>query len=311
MKPHRRRFVAPLVLLLGLGVGATACKKEGDTNAPGTKDDKDDGLHLEYATGGFGLVADVKMSLELSGMGNGSLAVAAKGSIDATPGDGGKLKVVSRVDEVASYEASGDLKPKLEEGEEPPDMKEEMKGAETVVLVSARGEADEEASKALPENVAKKAEADAAKEAGDEKAQRRISTRSLGGQVITLPELPEVGLVEGKPIKVPTKEEERNLGGQTLPIEIDQTYHLQKIDSSSGARIATLSFKSAGSGAQEMQGGQGSVFVAYEEETEGTLLFDLDARLPVSLSVEQATMISFGDNSAEQYLEIEATYSKK
>jgi hypothetical protein len=133
----------------------------------------------------------------------------------------------------------------------------------------------------------------------------------MGGQVITLPDLPEVGLVEGKEIKVPTKEEDRNLGGQTLPIEVDQTYNLEKIDASSGARIATLKFKSAGSGAEEMQGGQGTMFVAYEEETEGTLLFDLDANLPVSIKVEQATMISFGDNSAEQYLELEASYSKK
>lgn len=311
MKPHRRRFLAPLVVLLGLGLGVSACKKDGDTTAPGAEDKKDDGLHLEYASGGFGLAADVKMSLELSGMGNGSMEVAAKGTLEAAPAEGGKMKVVSRVDEVSAYEAAGDLKPKLEEGEEPPDMKEEMKGAETVVVVNIRGEADEEASKALPENVAKKEEADKAKESGDEKAQRRIATRSMGGQVITLPDLPDVGLVEGKEVKVPTKEEERNLGGQVLPIEVDQTYHLEKIDSSSGARVATLKFKSAGSGAEEMQGGQGSVFVAYEEETEGTLLFDLDAGLPVSLKVEQATMISFGDNSAEQYLELEASYTKK
>ena len=59
-----------------------------------------------------------------------------------------------------------------------------------------------------------------------------------------------------------------------------------------------------------MDNGQGgNVFVAYEEETEGTLLFDLDANVPVSMVVEQATAISFGENSVEQYFEIVVKYT--
>ncbi len=311
MFPPRRHLLAPFVLFLGLGAAVGACKKDGDTATPGAADKKGDGLYLEYAADGFELAADVTMSMEVSGMASGSMDVAGTGVIVATPHAAGKLKVLARVDEIKTYEASGDLKPKVEEGEEPPDVKTEMKGAETIVVTDVRGEADDEASKALPENVAKKAEADKAEEAGDDKAQQRLATRALGGSIITLPGLPEVGLEEGKEIKVPTKEEERSLGPRKLPVEVDATYLLQKIDASSGQRLATLAFKSEGTGAEEMEGGQGSVFVSYEEETEGTLIFNLDTNLPVSLVVEQATAISFGDNAAEQYLEIEAKYEKK
>ena len=301
-----------MVLLLSLGLGAQACKKDGSSTAPGGGQAEDDGMHLTYAKDGFSLATEVTMSLEVAGMASGTMEVSAKGTIEGAPHDGGKFKVKTRVDEVAKYEASGDLKPKAEEGQEPPDMKSEIVGAETFLVTDALGEADEEASEALAENVKKKEEAEKAEEDGDENAQQRMAARAMGGSVLTLPNLPEVGLEEGKEIKVPTKEEERSLGGRKLPVEVDSTYHLTKIDSSSGSRIATLEFKREGSGADEMDNGQGgSVFVAYEEETEGTLLFDLDAMVPVSMSVEQATAISFGDNAVEQYFEIEAKYAKQ
>jgi hypothetical protein len=312
MKSPRRRWIAPLCLALGLGLGTSACKKDGDSAVPGAGDEKGDGLYLAYDAAGFNLSSTIKLSLELAGMAAGTMDVEATGSIAVTPQDGGKLKVQSRVEEIGAYEATGDLKPEEKEGEEPRDPKEDMKGAETFAVTNERGEADEDATEGLAENVKKKEEAEKAEEAGDEAAQRRIARQSMGAAFITLPELPDVGLEEGKEIKVPTKEEERNLGGRKLPVEVDATYHLQKIDASSGARLATLSFKSEGTGADEIDNGQGgSVFVSYEEETEGTLVFNLDSKLPVSMTVEQATAIMFGENTAEQYLEIEASFEKK
>lgn len=312
MKSPRGRWIAAFVIALGLGLGAPACKKNGDSAAPGASDKKGDGLYLAYGGDAFTLAADVKLSLELAGMASGTMNVEATGSIAAEPQGDGNLKITSRVEDISTYEASGDLEPEAEEGEEPPNPKEDMKGAETFAVTNGRGEADEDLTEALAENVKKQADADKAEEAGDEDTQRRMQRQSMGAAFITLPELPDVGLKEGEEIKVPTKEEERNLGGRKLPVEVDATYHLTKIDDSSGARLATLTFKSEGTGADEIDNGQGgSVFVSYEEETEGTLVFNLDAKLPVSLAVEQATAIAFGDNTAEQYLEIEASFTKK
>jgi hypothetical protein len=250
------------------------------------------------------------MSLELSGMAAGTMQVTANGTIEASPHGAGKLRVMSQVDEVGKYEATGDLKPKAEEGKEPTDFKEAVKGAKSFVVTDMHGDADEAATKALPENVKKEQEAEQSKGESDEQRQKRMLS-AMGASILTLPDLPEVGLKEGQEIKVPTKEEKRNLGGRELPVEVDSTYHLTKIDRATGSRIATIAFKREGSGADEMESSQGgSMFVAYEEETEGTLVFDLDAGLPVSVKVEQATAISFGDNAAEQYLTLEASYKK-
>jgi hypothetical protein len=307
MSRPRRRRLRSVTWCLALALAATACKKDGESTSPASAE-KGDGLQLRYPEKGFRLGTEIQVALEVSGMATGSLKLAARGTLEATPHGQKQLRVMGRVDEVASFEASGDMAPETKEGETPPDLKVEMKGAESFVVTDLRGDADEAATKALPQNVEKEKKEEAE---GDEANQRRSMAQAFGGSVITLPGLPEIGLEVGKETKMPTKEEERPLGARKLPVEVDTVYHLEKIDESSGSRVATIKFKSESSGADEMENPQGgSMFVAYEEETEGTLLFDLDANLPVSLRLEQATAISAGDNAFEQYLELSATYAK-
>ena len=119
-----------------------------------------------------------------------------------------------------------------------------------------------------------------------------------------------MSLKEGKEVKAPTEEDERNLfGAAMVPMETDATYTLTGIDSSGGTRIATIEFESVGSGATEISGQGQTALVSVDVESSGTLVFDLDKGLPVSVEAEQLEAITFGDNAIEQIVEIESTFS--
>lgn len=311
-----RRPRTVIASLFVLALAAPACDKGGDTNTPGGKggseggggEQAQSGMMLEYPAQAFSLATDMKMALEVSGMGNGSLELEVKGSLEAAP-EGDKLRITSTVAEVANFAASGDMAP--EDGPENP--QESLIGLQSWTIASLRGEEDEEATKALAENKARKDELDKKVEAAREKGEQYQPTlaETLGGSPIELPDLPDVGLEEGQTIKVPTENDERPLGGDSVPVEVDREYTMKAIDDSSGQRIATIDFASEGSGAKEFSGQEGNVLVSYEEETEGRLVFNLDTKLPVSLVVEQASAINFGERSVEQFVEFEIEFEAK
>lgn len=310
-----RRPRTLLASLFVLALAAPACDKGGDTNSPGGGGGSEggdqkapSGLMLEYPSEAFTLATNMTMALEVSGMGNGSLELEVKGTVTAQP-EGGKLRITSTVDEVDNFAASGDMAP--EDGPENP--QESLIGLQSWKIASLRGEEDEEATKALEENKAREAALEKKVEdarANGEQYQPTLA-ETLGGSPIELPDLPDVGLEEGKKVEIPTENDERPLGGDSVPVEVDRSYTMKSIDDSSGQRIATIDFLSVGSGAKEFQGQEGNVLVSYDEETEGRLVFNLDTKLPVSLVVEQASAINFGERAVEQFVEFEIEFEAK
>ncbi len=319
-----------LGLLLLAGPGLVACDKgDGGTEAPagGGKAKKSDGIEFAYSAQGFELEAAAEVVYEIAGAQTGLLEMSGKGKL-AAAGEGQKLRVTTTIEEITGLEVDGVIAKQM--SGDPEAMKAAAKGKQNWFIVGLDGEIDEEATKALPEVKARDAEAEKRREAAKaegEKADKAEGAEGEGGeaaegeggeeadlgefgsQLLSLPSLPKVGLKVGKEVKIPTEEEEFPLGGDTMPVEVDRTYTLTGIDESSGERIATVKFLEEGSGAKEMSGPQGSAFVAVEQESTGTLVFNLDKGTPVSFKAEQASALSFGDQTFEQIVEISYTFT--
>jgi hypothetical protein len=250
-----------------------------------------------------------------------------KATLDvATAGDD-KLKVGWKIDAVDSLELKGVLKPKQEEGKPAPaDPKaillEKGNGAWVMDL---RGEPDKEASKALPENVAKREERERKKKEREEKKKKKGKEDDKGEDsgrgggmgeqllaymdgVFQLPGLPEKNLEIGKPLVI-EEEEEAPLGGEdsggpVLPIESETTYTLIKIDDSGDKRIAEYQIEVEASGATEFQGGM----LVVDQSTEGTLLFNIDDGVPVHVQVTSSQSFAVGDQGSEFTTMVESSF---
>jgi hypothetical protein len=304
MKRPRSRSLTTLALTLGL-VFAPACKPAGDgSKAPGAKPTADqtadaglgDGSDYVYAPEGFSLVATMSVKFELStSEGAGKAEIAARSLLQATPSAGGKLKVHGKVLELQSFQGSGQLDPEFmkkqaeERGQEAVDMVAELRKAESWMIMDAKGELDEAASKALPEN------------------QGADDDSDFG--LFNLPDLPDVDLVEGKKITLPTKRVDRQLPFGTIPVEIDRTWTLRRIDNG----VAEIDVSIEGSGATEFSGQGATALVSTLEESSFTLFFNLETKLPVSFSGYSRSETSI-DAPGQSFTfsvnnEIEATYA--
>lgn len=326
------RVVTMLSLGLAAGPFLVACDKgDGATETPGgEKAKKGDGIEFAYSDG-FELNAEASVVFEIAGAQSGLLEMSGTGKLVAAK-TGEKLKVTTTIEEITALTVDGAIKKQLSADADA--MKAAAKGSQNWLIVGLDGEIDEDATEALPEVKAKreaaekrqaeaKAEADAeggdkqgeAKEGegaegeaadseGDEASEQDADLGEFGSQLLSLPSLPKTALKPGKETKMPTEEEEFPLGGDTMPVETDRTYTLESIDDSSGERIATVKIVEEGSGAKEFSGPQGSAFVAVEQESTATLVFNLDRGTPVSFEAEQASALSFGDQTFEQIVEI-------
>ncbi|HLT35861.1 MAG TPA: hypothetical protein VK034_06235 [Enhygromyxa sp.] len=281
MKPRRSRLrtVTAFALALGLTLVGAACDKGGDqTNKPGagknggtvaTEQPKDGGKDYVYAAEGFVLTATTKIKFDIaSSQGSGAAELSARSLLEATPADGDKLKVHGKVLELIGYKGSGQLDPEFikkqaqEQGGEAVDIVAELGKAESWLIIDRKGELDEAATKALAEN-------------------QTDEDQSLDFGLFNLPDLPRIDLVEGEKITLPTKEVERQSLVGKIPVEIDESWTLRKIGPD---RIAEIDVTSEGSGATVLSGGQGSANVSMLEESSYTILFNLDTKLPVSVS---------------------------
>jgi predicted RecA/RadA family phage recombinase len=310
LRRSRLRLASTLALTLGLALGGAACDKEGgSTDKPGGKNGStvdsgkpaaEGGKDYVYAAEGFVLTATMNIKFEISSkQGSGAAEIAAKSLIEATPAGADKLEIHGKVIELINFKGSGQLDPEFmkkqaqEQGGKVVDIVEQLGKSESWLIVNLKGELDEAATKALPQN--KKGEDDDGADFG----------------LFNLPDLPAVDLVEGKKVTLPTKTEERQLPFGSVPVEIDETWTLRKID---GNRIAEFDVTSEGSGATEISGGGGSASVSMLEESSFTIFFNLETKLPVSfngysqsetsIDIEgQRETITFSTNN-----EISATY---
>ena len=308
LRRPRLRTATTLALALGLSLATAACDKGGDatdkpagdggsgaTDAGGTS--SEGGKDYVYSAEGFTLAATMKLKFEISStQGSGAASIEAKSTIEATPADG-KLKVHGKVDELVKYEGTGQLEPEfmkkqaIEQGQEPVDIVEQLGKSEAWMMIDTKGELDEDASKAMAENQGKDDDMD------------------FG--LFNLPDLPSVDLKPGEKVKLPTREDERTLPFGAIPVEIDESWTLRKIENG----IAELDVTSEVSGATEINGGQGTAMVSTMEESSFTILFNVETKLPVSISGysqsetsidAQGQSFSFSTNN-----ELEGTYSPK
>lgn len=312
--------------LTAASVALAACDKGGGTEAPGGEGKggakKADGIEFAYATDGFTVTTNASVIFEIAGAQSGFLEMAGSGELVAAP-EGGKLKVTSTIGDLTKVEIDGVLAKQIKA--DPEKLKAAAKGQKNWMIMGLDGEIDTEATEAIPEVAARTekakakaeekekaaAEKEAAEGEGEEGAEGEEGEEmdeadlgEFGSQLLSLPSLPKVALKVGKETKLPTEEEEFPLGGDTMPVEVDRTYTLESIDDSSGERIATVKFLEEGSGAKEMQGPQGAAFISVEQESTGTLVFNLDKGVPVKFDTEQASALSFGDQTFEQIVEI-------
>ncbi len=297
-------------LLVAL-VCTTSCDKGGKTNGP------DDGgagkgaakgdVSLRYKVAPGKLKQTGKFDMNTTGGGQFGEAALEYTAVLELVAQGDKLKVVWSLAEVAKLDVKGMFEDKPGSTEDPKAfLVAEGKGA---FLVDALGKLDEKATDALAENTArrerfKKLEADAKAAGGDANAPSGVKILALADSMVALPDLPADGLSIGKSVTV-EEEEEAQMGGIMLPSETETKYTLVKIDDTGGARIAELQIEAVTSGATEVPGGMLTV----DMETEGTMLFDIDAGIPVSYKLQRSQSFAFGDKTFESTIMMEASFS--
>ena len=308
-RPSRTSRLSTALALLGaLGLGtlgslsATGCKKSTDTAGPdgGGGDGPGDsgGLVLRYKPTAQKLKETIKASFNITGGGqSASMTADITGLLDITPAGTDKLRVGFSVLEVRTFELTGGMKPEPKDGKPVPDLKAKLLEAKGARIVDLLGDADKDATKALPENAKKEGAA------VDE-----YDMSSFGSFLSLPPDMPKAGLTEGKPLKV-EKEDKENIFGFEIDMEVETTYTLTGIDNSSGKRIANIKIESEASGAKEMTQGGKSMMLSVDIASESTVKFNLDDQIPVGAHVESTTTFSAGEQGGgESRIVMDSTY---
>lgn len=306
------KLAASLALVLAISSGS-ACTPRGDTKTPDGKGgggaaEQGAGLQLRYAVAAGKLVQNGKFDMSTTGGGQfGEANLEFTANLELAP-QGEKLKVVWSFADVGKLDTKGMFETKDAAAEDPKKLLvSEGKGA---FLIDARGITDEEGSKGLAENVARRKRFEelekAAKSGAAPKMSGGVQVLAMADAMIALPDLPEQGLEVGKTVTI-SEEEETELGGSgiMLPTEKETKYTLVKIDESGGKRIAELSIEGVSSGATEMQG----QMLTVDATNEGSMLFDLDAKLPVSYRFTRTQSVAAGQMTFESTMVLEATFS--
>lgn len=297
MSTPRTRRSATLALFValaaGMGVVTSGCKKGAGTIDPDGGAPVAGGIEFRYKAAPAKLKADAKFSFKLtSPAGVGEVGGDLTGLLDITAAGGDKLKIGLSIPEVRSFTVSKGMLPDPKEGEAPIDPKAAAEKFTGAVIADMRGDVDEEATKALPEN------------AEQERSIADGLVAQFAGSVLGLPDLPKSGLVEGKTIETSERKDE-NINGLKLPVDSTVKWTLVKIDSSSGKRIGELRYESVSSGAVE----QNQQLLTLDSESEGQLFFNLDDQLPVSRKHSMTVNIAFGDQGIEIVNQFEISYA--
>ncbi len=304
-----RRFAPGLALLGVLGLGSlVACEKtpDAETNKPflangsGGPGATNGGLAFKYKVAPAKFKEIVTVSMNSSGSnGSGGISVDATGLLDISDAGNGKLKVGYSVLEVRNFEMTGGMKPKPKEGQPPPDLKAQLLAGKGARIIDLLGDEDEKASEALPEN---------AKKPKQEGKERELDAGEFASFLGLPANFPPEGLAEGTPFKL-KKEKPEKFGTFSIDMEIDMTYTLVKVDSSSGKRLAELKVEAEASGAKELSQGGQSVMISLDTTTESTIVWNLDEQVPVKSHIESTLAGNYGQfGSDETRIIIDATY---
>ena len=256
-------------LALALLVGCTAHAPPAD---PGPGD-----TLLRYKLAPFKLREQATLVVKSRGPAlTGEMQVALTGQLDVEA-IGSKLKVVHRVLDVTQAEGSGAYST-LGDGSRV-DLAKLLREASGAEIVDVRGELD------------------------------KADYQGVTDAVLKLPrDLPEEGLAVGVPF-TSKKSEQEDIAGITLAVETGTTTTLRGVTTTDGRRLAELDLAEERVGATEveMKGLRGGV--AFHGTSAGTLVFDLDAQLPVSLRLESTVTMELPDQAITIETEHVATYT--
>ncbi len=298
--------------LLAVLVSCASCEKTGTSNKPGDGAGGAGGgattagdIALRYKAGSAKLKQTGKFDMNTSGGGQFGEAVLEYTATLELAGQGENIKVNWSFADVSKLEVKGMFEDKSGGDDPKAFLVAEGKGA---FLVDALGKLDDKGTEALAENAArrdrfKKLEADAKASGKEPKTSAGENILAMADGMVALPDLPSQGLSVGKSVTV-EDEDEAQIGGIVLPSETETKYTLVKIDESGGQRIAELQIEAVTSGAAEM--GQGMLSV--DMTTEGTMLFDIDAGIPVSYKLTRSQSFAFGPNTFETMTILEAAF---
>jgi hypothetical protein len=272
-----------LVLPIGCKKGGTTDPGGGGGGPNGEKENKGAGVEFAYADQ-FGLDGQITVDFANdSPEGKGQAKIVAKIRLDATPA-ASKAKLHGKVVELVEYTGSGSLDAEFmkqqmaKQGTADFDLIAALRASDEWMVVDGHGQIDEEATKALPENVAK----------GEDKGG---GASDFG--LFNLPDLPDVPLEVGKANKLPTEEKEEAMFGQTIPMEIDRTWMLVSLGDVGGRKVAKLEVHSESSGAADIQGEGGGGMLAIGQESDFVIAFDVDAKIPISVNGTSMFELSF------------------
>ena len=301
------RGVASLVLVVSCSPRGGTEKPAGDGGSPKPVQ-QGAGVLLRYALAPAKLVQRGKFDMSTTGGGQfGEAQLEYTAKLELAP-HGEQLKVVWAFADVGKLDVKGMFAPKAGGGDEAKSLLvQEGKGA---FLIDARGQTDDEASHGLAENAARNQRfAQMEKQAKAGKAAKLSSgdqVLALADAIIVIPDLPEQGLEVGKTLTLALEEETELAGsGMMLPTQKETKYTLVKIDDSGGKRIAELQVQSVTSGSAEEQGATLTV----DTTNEGSMLFDLDAKLPVSYRFTRTQSLSDGQSTFESTMVLEASFT--
>ena len=309
-----------------------ACKKstaETVSPADSTSAEASNSVTLRYPATGVALTAAGTVSMEMAGAQAGTMSITGEAEYSFEPMDDTHLKVVGRV--VAVEAASSDGVMKKQFGDiDVQSLVGDVVGQTSYWVIDLKGEDDDEMAKALPENVAKAAEAKAREAAAKEteegeekpaegespKLSKEMVAEALGSQFLSLarpPEFPVPSLIFGDPTKTMTEEKDINLFGQEIPMEFEKAY---SITAPAGAgegegAISSLAIEVVASGAKEMSQGGQSAFVAVDQEVSGTIEVEPSMAIPRASKLDILMTISFGEMVLEQNIAMDLRYSVK
>ncbi len=306
-------MLRPRLALVGLALcvaSVASCSKRRTSTTPGGDQSATTlvgDVLLVYADKPLKLKQIGQFDVDTTGGGQfGQLAIAFSAGLEFSP-QGDKRKVVWSLSGVDKLDLKGMFAG--EAGEDPKPMLVELgKGA---FMMDAHGEIDEEAAKSLAENRARREkfdaltkDAEAAFKAGKQvKPPAAAQVLGMADAMLRLPGLPSKGLAVGKTTVIEEKDE-AVLGGMKLPTESETKYTLVKIDDAGGKHIAEIQVEAVTSGAVETQG----QLVTIEMSNEGTLLFDMDAGVPVSYQFTTSQTLAAGEQTFETTIISKGTY---
>ena len=304
-----------------------ACKKTGgETETPTASEDAPAApgmVELRYATAPYSLKSAGSVAMELAGMQSGNLAMKGEAIFAYEAAEDGYMKVVARVVSIDALEVDGALKEGLLGSHDVTALLTAVKGKESFYVVDMRGDTDDEKTKALPENVARaeqaKAEAEKIKAeraaAGDGEAPKGPTldqtATGLASQFLDfmLPGgFPEEPMAPSGDTKLPLEQKDVAMFGTDIPMEIEQTYTLTPTGDGLGGM--SMAMETISSGAKEMSQGGQSTFIAVDQESSGTLVLDDAGELPSAFKGDILMTLTFGENSIEQNISLDLSYTR-